>query len=107
MSKKNDRHSMAEGYLAQAEWESSHPLDRRGRPPAKYQPTWKYQRAYPKPYKIPVFLWIILIPIIIACLGTAFFTRDNKYPGVGIAGIITVLSTIILFYFLTRPSKKK
>ncbi len=63
---KKDKSSMAEDYIAQTEWESSHPFDKRGRPSAKYQPKWKYQRAYPKPYKMPVLLWIILIPIVLA-----------------------------------------
>jgi hypothetical protein len=105
MVKKNDKQSMAEDYLAQAEWEASHPLDKRGRPSWKYQPRWKYQRVYPKHHKIPLLLWIIMIPVILVCFGFAFFYTNAEYPGVGILGAIVILSTLVLFYFLTRPSK--
>ena len=32
MAKRDDKHNMAEDYLRQVEWDSEHPLDRRGRP---------------------------------------------------------------------------
>ena len=107
MAKKYDQHSMAEDYLAQAEWESNHPFDKRGRPSAKYQPKWKYERIFPKPYKMPTLLWIVIIILAAVPLGVLFLLTNKDYPGVGIVAVITVLSTIILFYFLTRPSKKK
>jgi hypothetical protein len=105
MAKKNDKHSMAEDYLAQAEWEASHPLDQRGRPSWKYQPKWIYKRVYPRTGKIPAILWIIIIAISVTILGFVVFVSTANRPGVGIVAITVILSISVILYFLARGPK--
>ena len=48
MAKRNDKHSMAEDYLAQVNWENENQVDKRGHAPWKNSPNWKYKKVYPK-----------------------------------------------------------
>ena len=104
MAKKNDKQSMAEDYIAQVEWESSHPLDKRGRPSWKYQPNWKYKKVYPHIGKIPVIAWIIIAAAVIP-LGFIVFITSIDYPGGGIVATIALLSVLAILLFLARKPR--
>jgi hypothetical protein len=106
MMAKKDKSSTAEDYLAQAKWESSHPLDRRDRPSTKHQSQLRNQDIYSKSYKKFLFFRIIKLIMITLSFVLLFICGNDYYPGIGILGITTVLSTGILFYFLNHPSKK-
>jgi len=107
MAKQNDKHSMAKDYIAQMEWENSHPLDQRGRPSWRYQPKWTYKRVYPHTgkSKIPAIVWIIIVVTSVTCLGFVIFIATADYPGVWIVAFTVLLSILAIFYFLARGPK--
>jgi hypothetical protein len=106
MAKHSDKHAMAEDYLAQVEWESSHPLDQRGRPSWKHQPKWIYSRRYPRMGKVSPVLWIMLIAAALTVLGFAIVIASANNPGVGIFGMIVLLSILAILFYLARGGSK-
>jgi hypothetical protein len=108
MTKLDDKHSMAEDFLRQVEWDANHPHDKRGRPPVRYEPKRKYKKVYPKKRSVPAttanqlaitFLFMFILGAIY--VGFNLFSKSQ----VSISGVVMALVFLGGFFSVTRPSK--
>ena len=104
MSKRNDKHSKAEDYLSQAEWESTHQVDRMGHAPWKNAPDWKYKRAYGARGRNPVVLKVFWILLFSATLGYVVYDLLFLHTEKGaVAGIIALVFEVMIYLIGREP----
>ncbi|MEW5941064.1 MAG: hypothetical protein AB1750_15460 [Chloroflexota bacterium] len=102
MPKRDEKHSMAEDYLAQIKWRGEHPY-RKGNPP---EPDWKYKPVYGKQAfsfagtKTGIFLLVALIAVagIIIFEGVTTAQVDLILP-------IIAIVLLVLIFLVTRQPK--
>jgi hypothetical protein len=108
MAKRSDKHSMAQDYLAQVEWDANHPPDKRGRPSVRYEPKWKYKKVYSKLSDTSLASTnSIAITLVIALIADAIYICYNALLKTQV-NIPSVIISILLFgsiLYVIRPSK--
>lgn len=97
MSKQDDKHSMAEDYLAQIKWRGEHPY-RKGNPP---EPEWKYKPVRGKSSSYPrsqFNLSYILLLALIVTAGVALYqmATTNHVNLILVLGAFVLLGLIFL-----------
>jgi hypothetical protein len=101
MAKRDDKHSMAEDYLAQIKWRGEHPY-RKGNPP---EPEWKYKPVFSRQRSATNTTVIILLFGLSGVTGCAIFelfTTSHLSPG-----FLILIPLLILILFLLLANKPK
>ena len=107
MAKRDDKHSMAEDYLARAEWEAGHQVDGRGHswtdePKWKYKGTYKANRYNRNRKLVAEIIWLVFA---IPAAGYLLYQIIFGHNGGGIFISILILSMLAIFYFISRPPR--
>jgi len=105
MPKNDDKHSLAEDYLAQIKWRGEHPY-RKGATPI--EPDWKYQPVYARLTRAshpPNALAIILLLALLGVLGFAIFQMIT-ISRTSLAFPLIALILLALFLIVTREPKR-
>ncbi|OGO78903.1 MAG: hypothetical protein A3K41_00230 [Chloroflexi bacterium RIFOXYD12_FULL_57_15] len=108
MAKRDDKHSMAQDYLAQVEWDANHPPDPKRNIPVRYQPKWKYKKVYPKQSDTSTAPTNSLaMTLLIALIADAIYICYNAFSKsqVNIASVIISILLLGGILYVTRSSK--
>jgi hypothetical protein len=105
MAKRNDKHSIAEDYISQVEWESKHQVDRTGHAPWKDSPDWKYKRVYGTKKGNPASLKIFWISLLSATIGYIVYDLLVLHTEKGVAVGIIILVLEAMFFVIGREQK--
>jgi len=103
MAKRDEKHSMAEDYLARIKWEGEHPYRKGVRPP---EPDWKYRPVYSR-NSSPSKTWfgIVLLFALIVVAGLAIFQMVTT-SHVDASWLIVVIILLSIILFVTRKPKR-
>lgn len=108
--KQEDKHEMAEDYLAQLKWDADHLRDpNRGIPPVRYDPEWRYKPLFGKvggtPYGSRTGWGIMFLAALIVVAGLAIFEGITT-SHVDIALVILVIIFLGLIFLTTQEPKE-
>ncbi|GEM_PF-5947549 len=109
MTKTNESPSMTEDYIQRIEWEHKNRGYGDGRAPWKNAPDWKYNPVYAgnkgrAAPLAPLIVWLAFIIVAIGILVIGILVAQNG--AMSFLGIL-FLSILMIFYWMTRPPKKK
>lgn len=104
MAKRDDKHSMAEDYLAQVEWQSHHSRRQKDIHGFKNQPDGKYKILYSKNTSAPLFIRIGLLLVFCIAIGFLLYQAIFLHSGKAIVTGIIFLSIGLIFFFAARAA---
>jgi hypothetical protein len=106
MSKnKNSKHSAAEDYLAQVDWQNQQ-AQRKVRVPSRFEPAWKHKSVGPRARQGDATVISTLILFLIPASGFLYsiITRQSTEMILGFGVALTLLG---MFYLMVRDASKK
>ena len=108
MPKHEDKHSMAEDYLAQVEWENNNNAGNRdGHAQWKNAPNWKYKKVYPKARGSNWSDTSWGIVVLLALLADAGYILYSELLNsrIDIPALIILFILLGLLFYVTRQPK--
>ena len=110
MPKREDKHSMAEDYLAQMNWEADQSRDpNRGIPPVRFEPKWKYKPSGPTRSPMSPTSRIILTTVLLIFLGGLLYLAIVKHEAgaISLIGALVFIGVLVLVLILDASKPKR